>query len=703
MPLQEIPEKDWDESYYKKCAQAILYNWGSYSNNTFSTMNATYEMWQCYQTFLMEQGGNSTVWMREPAPGVIANAQYIPGGITTSIVNYHIGAMSEFLSNAQVSALSLEEHTSSRRKFHEDAVMFQYNMSSLAQSMRDVGFMFANELPSQFLKQSEAQARRFAKSTFIDENESAAEKIAKASMSLNNSRMMLRRQTMHCLTSGLAAMEVDNSNPELIPRWREIPSPMYIKDRRVDSDLGLDDEFKGWIRYAPVSEVANTYNLTKEQADYLQSMVQRVGNPMDWGNIYGYPIFNSAARGGGVAVAKLYWHSYRDTRYTSKGNPIDKYGNAHIKYMSPDDYRMGKYFTPTIRTATIIGGDLIVDYGEYTNITYNPLTKRPVIPIVDCVPQMLFGRSRSMVSKLRNLEEYRDNLFTKFQQHVAQDFGNVLTFDTSMATKGTPTAYEIYQKIAQLRVVEYNGAERDGQKGNGIDIRNMGLSASSSYYFEAMRMVENEMRTISATSLPTQGLQTSTIGKGVMDNTIAANTRGNIYWMQTLYDHFNNLVQLTTDTAKLNMASVKQDYVPIVSDGQMEIINNTKELSFSNMLIKLRIDDQSPIEKKNLLFQIANGWANSGQVSPNAILDVMNADSYREAAAMLKSDLEETEERKAAAAQQQQQNAMQIEQQKANKDLAVAQTYTQGTLQSEQMKQQGADQREIIGKETPNE
>ena len=216
-------------------------------------------------------------------------------------------------------------------------------------------------------------------------------------------------------------------------------------------------------------------------------------------------------------------------------------------------------------------------------------------------------------------------------------------------------------------------------------------------------MVENEMRTISATSLPTQGLQTSTIGKGVMDNTIAANTRGNIYWMQTLYDHFNNLVQLTTDTAKLNMASVKQDYVPIVSDGQMEIINNTKELSFSNMLIKLRIDDQSPIEKKNLLFQIANGWANSGQVSPNAILDVMNADSYREAAAMLKSDLEETEERKAAAAQQQQQNAMQIEQQKANKDLAVAQTYTQGTLQSEQMKQQGADQREIIGKETPNE
>ena len=93
LPLQEIPEKDWDESYYKKCAQAILYNWGSYSNNTFSTMNATYEMWQCYQTFLMEQGGNSTVWMREPAPGVIANAQYIPGGITTSIVNYHIGAI----------------------------------------------------------------------------------------------------------------------------------------------------------------------------------------------------------------------------------------------------------------------------------------------------------------------------------------------------------------------------------------------------------------------------------------------------------------------------------------------------------------------------------------------------------------------------------------------------------------------------------
>ena len=265
-------------------------------------------------------------------------------------------------------------------------------MEGVAKEMADMGVLFKTQLPPRIAQMGKEQVEAFANSSFTDENEKAAEIIAKAVLQKNRFKEQFRRQTEHLLISGIGGMHIDNDNPHLLPILKEIPSPFLMKDRRVDSDSGLYDEFTGYIQYMPVSEVVVKYNLTQEEAEWLQAQATNAQQQMYWNGMYGFPVFNQTTQGCSVAIVRCWWHSFKDSRYTSS---TDKYGTPHVKFLTPDDVKIGHFFTPTVRTADLIAGMILRNAGEMTNLTINSLTGIPDLPIVDVCPQMMFGRSRS--------------------------------------------------------------------------------------------------------------------------------------------------------------------------------------------------------------------------------------------------------------------------------------------------------------------
>lgn len=691
LPLQVVPKEKWTEEYYRECVSAIVSSWGNYNAGSYDAYAIYREMWDCYNAFLMRSDGGSTQWMREPMPGMVANAQYMQGGLVYSIVNSHVGAITEFLNSIEVSASSLSKDVLNDYSMHENALLFQYNYSELAKVLQGLGVQFRNQLPPNVAEQGEKYVREFASKTFTNENIKNAVYISQSALEQNKYKEIFIRQALHLLISGVAALYIDNDNSDLIPRWKEIPSMFLIKDRRVDSNSGAYDEYVGYLEYKPVSEVVAEYKLSEDEARWLVSQATSTQNQIYWNRFFGFPIYATTNSGGMIGIITAYWDSYKDSGYTAS---TDNYGNAHVKKTDKKGIPL-----PTVRTAKLIGGKILRAAGECTNLTINSLTGKPHKPIVTFTPQMLFGQTKSMVARIKDYEELRQSYWSKLQQHVAEDYGMVLKFDTSQASQGTPDAYTVYQKMAELRIIEHNSSEREGQKGDGIDILDKGLSPSTSLYFNLLVVTENEMRTITSTSLPSQGMQQSIIGKGVMDTTIAANTRGNAQWMQGLYDHFNNIVQITADQTRMNLAAFEGKEIPLhIGMGNIKMIKATQDLTYSKMQIKVRMDDATSREKKNYLMQLGNAWATNNVVSPLASLELIDEPTYQGMKEILERDFKEMQQIKQQQAQAQMEHEQMLEDKKAQKDLGVAKTYSEATLQNTAMKE-GAEDARLIQKE----
>lgn len=632
LPNQYVSEKEWTEEYYKKCAEAVLWNHISTTYSPANNINFYSEYWENVRLFWGEQLGTEWESIRQVAPNMVggdaSTAIYTPGKESHSIMMYHIGSMAKFISNMDKSLTTRSiANRNSRKSIMMDAFSFMAKNQDLAQTMEQVGIKLGGMPPTLQFTSMKEQAK-FIEENYKETNEILAHYLATQALNKNRFNTEFKRQAAYAIICGITGLKITNTTASVIPQWNSVAPWNLIKDRRTDDDFGIYDEFVGEMNWYPIDIVIKMYNLSKEQAEKLRNTAASTYNFAALNQQYGYDMYYTRNRVGMVSVANCYWRSYKDAKVKGADRK-DRYGNYHIKQVKGDD--KPSYFLNTIRQCTLIGNDIVVNYGETENIPINGFGYRPPLPILTCQPMNMIGKSWSMANTLKGLQAQLDQYVYKLSEAINADYGKQLFYDPSKSD-ATTFFMKTLINLRTSKVHEINREDGDGKMELPVDMLDMSLSPTTSFYLQLIQATEEKMRVATSTSLIAQGMQTTTIGKGVQENTMQSNSVSNYVWIDSLLNHYNNVIQYTVDQSRMNIASKNETEIDIpLGLGDLSILKIEPDSAFEQVGIYCKFNDIPDEQMKSMLIQSLQPSLQAGLLSPDVITQVTQADTLTEA------------------------------------------------------------------------
>lgn len=644
MPNQMVAEQKWTEDYYKRTALFLLQNFYTIEWDVFGGgLSDRYrEMFDAYRTYFGKQLGNDYMFIREPVPNLGSTAQYVPGRIATSIMNWQINSIVQIVKDLEsvLYVKSLSDNMS-EREFYLNALDMMERSEDFAELINGIGIKF-NGIPPNVERLAVDQQRKWLQTTFRENSEEVAYYLGRGAMQANMSRKVFKEQATHTIIGGLVGIDMSDMHVWPYPSWKTINPFNLIYDRRFDDELGVYDTYRGLNDWMDVNTAIAKYNLDKDKADYLRSIANSPGTWSTFSTLMP-PEINvwQAGVGSGnptVMVSKIYWYSYKDTRYKGVKKP-DSYGNYHVKKLDPRSGKSGA-FTPTIRYCVIIGNCVIAEYGECTNLTINSASGLPELPILRFQPSPIWGQNVSVGNLLTKYQQQLDICDYKLAEHEANDFGMITRLDPAYYPEGHNRA-SILSDLKHNRVVEMNSHQSGfGENKNPIDGFMLGLPSEVSYYLAKKKEIEREMRIATGTSEMMQGLLTGVIGKGVMEQMMASNSINNLGLADGILMHFQNILNYSINKSRMNIAgdapNEKEMRIGLpLSVGDVKVIKATPDDLFQKMNIALRIDDLQGVQRKQFLMMIADKLANANAIDPDAIIKMMNRQTSSEIEAII--------------------------------------------------------------------
>lgn len=678
MPNQFIPESEWNEDYYKRCAQAIINN---YISDTYAPGgNASFyqSMADNIRLYMGEQSGHEWEYMRQTIIGDTTSgstAIFTPGMESRSIMDTHISNIAEFVANMDkaISTRSIFGNRNSKKSIVYDLISFRNKFSELSETLNEAGVRITG-LPYDINTKAKSLADQFIQENFKEDNEELAYYLAITALKQNDHRKIFKASAKWSIICGLSGIRIENTNVSPIPTWNTVAPLNLIKDRRRDDEFGMFDQYVGSYEYMPIEYVIKHYNLNKDQAEKLRLTGQNQALYTKINKLFGLDMFTIQGNIGCVAVANIYWRSYVDSRIRGQNKP-DSYGNYHIKEIAKDS-GASQLFLNTIRQATLIGGEVCVNYGQRANIPINSFGSIPPLPILTVMPNMTYGWSNNMGDLLKGYQAQLDQYVFKLQQAVSTDYGKQLFIDPAKMDSVT-NAFTTLIHMRTDKVHEINKSDGFGEKGLPVEMQDFSLSPTVQFYMEAINAVTERMRMATNTPATAQGLQNTLIGKSVQEMTMTASNKANFIWQDAIINNFAKVVQYTVDQARINIASTNKEEFDIpLNFGDVKTVKLTPKMAFEQIGVYVTFDNMIDTQTKTNLMAIAQSYANANAIPPDTISKMMLANTLTEVSNILGAAYQEGVRQKqsemAAAAAE---NAM-IEEmrQKGKMDVAREQT-----------------------------
>ena len=124
-----------------------------------------------------------------------------------------------------------------------------------------------------------------------------------------------------------------------------------------------------------------------------------------------------------------------------------------------------------IDRATIIGNAIITDYGIDYNVVYDSLEpSRPMLPIRAFIPNMMMGMNRSVVDRMKKLQDDVDAYEYKIRQNIGKDLGKVYLINGHKLGDGD-TVRELVTNLKKYGMHVTDGS--DGEDPNVLDGQRM--------------------------------------------------------------------------------------------------------------------------------------------------------------------------------------------------------------------------------------
>lgn len=554
---------------------------------------------------------------------------WIRGQKIYSILTLMKDNMLSLLENADFDVKPMSEEAQAERKIILDGLMIQHELRDFMESLKDQGVEVSAAQGQDFKFPEDIEY--WMDRGYKDIDSTIMTNIARNSWLFNNSQSKFLNAFMHANTAGRCGIEhyVENGN-----YYQELHMPHnLIVDTRIDDDYNRRARFVGTVAYKTPDELVYLYqDWTDEQKRDLRKMAydSNMGAPYNTMQNLVWWNYTGAQQSGTVAVVKGYWITLRDLRRKKSTN---NRGIEKITKISDSDKTQGDYIVEDVCKATLIGNKYLVDYGYVDNVVEDYYNKsRPKLPIMVYMPNMILGESRSITSRLHELQDERDAYKFKIREMIGRSKGKTYLIKGWKLGNGSNTR-ELLADLSSMGIhVATHSGEVDGMENNErmVETVDMTMDPNVMAMADIIARIDMEMMEVAKVSDVSLGRPQKYMGRGVLESTMK-NTSGSAYMYTGFMDYIQMNMQYAVDVCKYIFAEDQTEFPQmIIGRRGVEYLRLAKKMKYSNPLVFLTINDFIDQKQKDQLMQDAHAALQNRDIRFIDLLHITRSNSYTE-------------------------------------------------------------------------
>ena len=561
-------------------------------------------------------------------------------------------------------------------------------------TMAQLGVSF-NPIPESIVLASREDVEEYMDVSYREEGAEVAENLAKAIIKINDYATLKTQQFLDVIVAGLTGCDryiengilnekicapqsliLDfrsktgncyNDNAWFRGFWENLIAPDAILERYGEK---LSAEARKEIKDLSTPQTTSMYYAT-----FTQLYPQSPTTYYNWWDGNGNALT-------GLSVAKMYFKARVDYRYKiKKGAIVKERDYVDGKPVMQNHNRKGMVGNYRWHQATVIGNRWVVDYGLVPNAIYEQLKLgEQECPATVYIDNFMGGYYRSRVSRMTDLQDDYNLAAIKRKAAMVNDLG-VNYIITNAGGDSNKTIKGIYKDFNANHMTIIK-KDLDGNP----DLVNMKFAEVVDFtkslnvvpiYEAIMKSLEKEMSTMMHLPDVAQGLQQSTIGKGVQQATTNLAAVGVAPLFNGFINYIQRGIQLSTNMQKLAFCAddIDEDYPRMVlGDRGYEWLKTAVRESFEQLGIYINPYDQIDEAKAQDLNMMVQAAFQNQLLKFNDAVKIKTMTSYRAALVYLNRITKQAEAKSAQMAEQQRMD-----------NMAIAQANLEAGIQSKQI------------------
>jgi hypothetical protein len=686
-PSLKVKESEKNDTYHKKFVEAIINN---SINSSYSLDYAAIE--QCQNFYNGTQSGDEFNFLQEAEDGEALPAKWINFNKIRTKINLLVGELikkgyridTETI-NVEAKERKLEKRITSKAETKLRPYMENLEgLSGLPLTNGNLDVNSEEEVDDYYdsdYKEMPEQVMRFA-----------LEKVTN-SCRWDSTRVALFRDI---LITGRCATKCEIRNG--LPRVERIDPKFVVWDRLSSDDFLTDSSYFGIVRYMPIGEAADKYDLTKEELDKIKSGTEnpnlsmthrRLRENINGTNVSFLKGENDSLR---VLVFEGYWVD--SVPYTNVIS-VDKYGNEHVKTIHKETGKEENVISKNYkvwRRGTLVAGEILKDWGIVKNMPRSVDDPAETgCPIKLVIPNYVNNEVVSIVSQLTGLQDLKNITLYNIQMAMSRAGAKGFIYDVSQ----TPDDWDVHTVIRYLKTagIAFINSKQDGlpSQFNQFQTFDLTISQSVEQYINISSMVDREMDAISGINEARQGVvpnATQAVGvtqSALLQSNLQTESLFHMYriYCSELYTYLAGLVKLSWPN--------QEKYRTIVGDVGFDFLKDPDfDLELDDFGVRL-VELPSSVNDKTNVQAIVNVALSSGGIDLIDALMVLKQTDVDKSIRLLKRSMDkkkkEAQEMQAQQIQAQQQAQQQSEQSEMQKEFGLLDK--QGQIEKDNIAEKG--------------
>ncbi len=725
-PPRNIPESEKDKEWYKNNILAIM---GSTLNGSSYTKRES--MVENYNIFNGE-------YNMEPFSGITStfsddDKDALPAiwlDFNSIRPKIHLLEGELIKRGFEVSVNAINKEAKSRRLEFKKNIVAQMYLRDVVANLKDeydVDIPLAEELPDKI-----EELEDFVSSNYKDNNEMIMEYIIRYNIEVYKWKFKRLRLFRDICVVGRCFVKNEIRNG--YPQWRVLNPINVVFDQHSDDDFLTDSSYFGEHYYQGNEDIIEEFNLNKKEIEELNTKGK--GDTILWTGVYVKNLgdvflpFDELGNQTRALVYRAQWLDYKEVKAKVS---YDSYGNEHIHYFdgrklnalkdklkeinkkeSPDLYdkakkqvsnyennfklspaeieagaKITKRNIKTKRTAVLIGGSILKEYGEGKNITRgfeNP--SETTLDYHSLLPNYVNYKNLSKVDELKEIHYYKNILMYKIQLEINKSSGKGIVINEDMIPDGYKGSKTLYNLRAFGIIFSKSGKEGFPENKKAVEDFDMGLSSSVEQILRIVIYLDSQMDRISGISDIRQG-QTQT---GQLVGVTQASLVQSSMITEPLFDLFSQfeerVFQKHADLIKILWAKKRDKFAPILGDLNMNFLESDVEVDMDDYATFVKVTPPLLRDEELIKGLVMDAWQ-SGGISHSEKLDLLDLimhDDVKQAFNNLKRKAKKREQLQAQIQQAEQQAVMAQKMADIQKGATTARVEGEYGLEKQKMK-----------------
>lgn len=562
-------------------------------------------------------------YMTQNPMGGATTVPYIRGQEVRQLVDHMKGNVEEMVAPLEktISCESISDHAVKKKKAVFDKLEAAHALAPIISQISQ-GVQFAPAGDMDYTDKTKvAEAAKKIRETF----ERTGTILTRSVYYENSLRGQFVDDAMNVFIGNLAATNITCKNGKVVHTY--VPCENAIYDFSSD-EYGRNQNIGGYIVPMTLEEILANYDLKDDWKKEIEDVLyNNAPYAADFMNYYNLPFQNMKwwyTDQKWTSVATVYWIGKRDTRYKLKttktgGKRLQKIDDDKVYRYDDGTSEMGRDIKGKevwmVHYAKIAGNKYLLEYGydEY-QVRPHGEKQKPIIPMFFYCPSKMGGMVRSVVSRLKYVQEQLNAVTHKIRQLSEKDLGRCYVFMGEHLGEAT-TVQSIANDFAAMNitVIPSTGDSK------GLSVKDIVGSVDITQnefignYIQLKREYIEDMRAIVSLPSPVLGQQTSTIGKGVQERTISQSTLANVSLYAGLFEFYRIKLQYSANKYKMILAENPKDYVVPLSANQTEVINVTKDFRYEDLYVYIKPNDSVEGKNKQIYDQLLFSYAQNSQ------------------------------------------------------------------------------------------